>query len=1259
MSVWGVAELTREQVEQSLPNDQSVAYIHIERPESALNHGFLAYRIDEDVRWHEVTASKGEPSAAAAQSAPSALSLLASLGKVLIVDGSGQISPPATGGAKVLGRTDPTGLLGYSNEKTVGWPGSPAVRPEAGDAGRAIGAVEGGGDGAGSGALGLSGVALRYWEWYRDAMVGTPGLALSGEQVGGLVAELSRWAVGGVVEYVGEVFSHWEVGHGLEVVEAGLAALPPGVEVDRTRLRWFVNDALVAVALRPRLEPLVAGGEAGELALLSPAGLVALLGRVGAAVHGGGDPFVVDEVLAGIRYDWSRRWPQRLVQLGLLNLAPAVVAGLVADGGVWGQLLDGDDALLGAALRVPRVVAARAGAWSAISAVVAARVPTLAGMVAVGRALADRVQAWLDGAGGGAAVLGRVAGWAGRLDRARRELARIELELTELVQRYRTGGVTEPGSGALTRLTTALLGVMDELASVIDEVGGPAGEAAGSSGAGWAVVAGEVVPAVGRRGWWRWSVSRPVRGWGYGVAVGGLLGLPVLAEPTDVRALLGDAVGLGWLWQTIWDEGEVLVSAGTRLLYVQARLDGGRRRVFSIYRAGAGTRQVGLAEIGFYLRARGVTHAHLPARAGRVRWPAAAVTLRAIVFRYRRGEFGAELTTADTAVLIDRLLATESTDSDRAIVRLLRLLDRDVLTELHRDHRRLWGRVKERMGVDHPAHGQLDAFYRTRTEHGPGGEMVFTGQPRRAFDPSRILELLSYSGPGWDAEINRVLKWPGRPRAMMHRLLSAHQVRGVRNVEPSTTELDRSQAGAFGQGLLPVVGDRLDRALDHMNAALAADHDNLAELNEVTLTPPAALKPRLLAALAPSYPPAAAAGPQNPTPEFVEGGFADDLEAALKAAMTRLHTTFVEGKSEKFDMNQIVDIFHVGAEMIKDVFPFLHPPRPVTDPTKTLGENEFYLLDGHEYWGKEFAFESEPPERRAGLRREQARSLLWLYLYMEVEIAPVYREHFARPTFGEQPNRAGRIVRDVIESMVSDEREVDRILTNWQYGSVSARSVENEVQISIFKNGIEWIDRLLLVDMLFSAIHETFHLLPSGRFNDKVGSFDHSAHEYNAGKEGVTSIYHRMVWHHAIRRMKDKRVRKRVEGDLAGKLAPLTDEEMRRMATDYESIREARKLFELAGGLENGLAGVFSHDVDKLFGPSGPPATRGARATDRTNPKGVLGASVEKTVGSSGSPPASVGNRDTEPGRAGDGGDSSAEPGGPGAPSGSVCRRRR
>ena len=58
-----VAGLTRQQVEASLPDDQSMAFVSIERPGSLPDHEFFAYRIDDAsggvVDWYEVTAGEG------------------------------------------------------------------------------------------------------------------------------------------------------------------------------------------------------------------------------------------------------------------------------------------------------------------------------------------------------------------------------------------------------------------------------------------------------------------------------------------------------------------------------------------------------------------------------------------------------------------------------------------------------------------------------------------------------------------------------------------------------------------------------------------------------------------------------------------------------------------------------------------------------------------------------------------------------------------------------------------------------------------------------------------------------------------------------------------------------------------------------------------------------------------------------------------------------------------------------------------------
>ena len=956
--------------------------------------------------------------------------------------------------------------VGYFRVRRNEWMEAVSGGSPDGPGSHAIGAAGGGGE-ANTGDV-LAAVARRYWVGYRDGMVGAGRLALSERGVLGLVGELAGLAVGGVVEFVEDVFDLWEVGHGLEVIDAGLAGLPPGVGVDRAKLVRFVNDALLAASVVPTGAVPMGGfvrGDAGGVGLagLSPAGLVGLLDRVGASFAAGRDPFA-DEVVAGIGYDPSERIEARLDRLGLFSLAREVVAGLVAEGGVWQRLRGAGGNVLVAALAASRPALA-VGTPSAVTAAVVARVPTLAGLLAVGRVLAGRVQARLEGGAAGATGGGGgVDAWVGQLDRARAVFDRVEAGLAGLLDRSGEAGQAGPGLAAmqqrLTELTLEWVQAMDDyVAPVVDAVGAAAG--GGVSGSGWAVVAGTVVPAVGRRGRWSW-VSRPraVPGWGYGTAVGELLGVPLLAEPTDVRPLLGDEIGRGWLWQTMWQEGGVLVSAaGTGLRYVRVS-DEGERRVFIVGFWDGGSRRVEVAGIGEYLRGQGITHAHLPARAWRVRRPAAGVTLRSIVWRHRRGDFDVELTAADTAALIDALLGAGSPESDRAVVWLLRLADDSTLEQLYNEHRELMGRVDRRIGADHPSRGRLVAVYQRRIvggEAGLGRAVVrVTGQPRRAFDPAGITTLLSRSDRrgrlgrivdeiSEDSIVDQVSALAERPRAVMRRLLTAHQIRGVRPAGPSGT--GPASAPGAREDLLPVVGDRLDRVLDALDADAAAEHRDLDTLGEVTLTPPVAQQPQLRAALNPTRTPPAGTrtAPAGPLPPFDPDGFADELRQALQADIDRNYARLVapyRGR-KRFAMDRMVDLFNLGADMIEDVFPFVRAPRPVPEGTP-VDQNTYHLLDTVDYWGKLHAFESVVDEQeRRHLRRDVARIVLKeRYPNRRGETARVYRAQHASPK--------AQVLSDVIDEQVNDDDRVNRILEIHQYWPGGAIRSERKILIRTF-----------------------------------------------------------------------------------------------------------------------------------------------------------------------------------------------------------------
>ena len=106
--------------------------------------------------------------------------------------------------------------------------------------------------------------------------------------------------------------------------------------------------------------------------------------------------------------------------------------------------------------------------------------------------------------------------------------------------------------------------------------------------------------------------------------------------------------------------------------------------------------------------------------------------------------------------------------------------------------------------------------------------------------------------------------------------------------------------------------------------------------------------------------------------------------------------------------------------------------------------------------------------------------------------------------------------------------------------------------------------------------------MPSDPYERRAGSYGSGSYAYNVAIEGVATRYHRMLWSRVVRRR--EQLSKRVEGDLYGRVPPITKDWLWRIPADYESVREARILFDRAGGIDNGLYGYFSDEIDKLFG---------------------------------------------------------------------------
>ena len=198
-----------------------------------------------------------------------------------------------------------------------------------------------------------------------------------------LVGELAGLAGGGdVASYVAEVLGDRDI---LGLL-GSIASNVPGSGA--AELTVLVNDLLLAASLVPVRDAL---GKSQEIALISARQLADTLRKISQQLAGGQER---GPVLAGTGYRAGQPLAERLTRLGLLNLGEPARAALAADG-LFSRLVSSP--LLGEALFAASGAEERfffnADAVAAVDQVLLARVPTIAGLLVVGRDVA----AWLRG----------------------------------------------------------------------------------------------------------------------------------------------------------------------------------------------------------------------------------------------------------------------------------------------------------------------------------------------------------------------------------------------------------------------------------------------------------------------------------------------------------------------------------------------------------------------------------------------------------------------------------------------------------------------------------------------------------------------------------------------------------------------------------------------------------------------------------------------------------------------------------------------
>ena len=1006
-------------------------------------------------------------------------------------------------------------------------PGS-LLAPPVGSAGQSAAAAAAAGSAA-AGVAGAGGVDVlvgRFGDRYRQLAAATPGLGWVGaarlEVMSAEFAALVRSAAVG--DHVDQVLGSDHIGHSLKDIQTGLDR----VATDGA-LAFLIADALWATSLVPDRAPV----PSGTLALrpLSLARLAVLLDFVGAALAAGVDPMATPE-LSAIGYDAFKPMAVRWSSLALLNLDPAV-AHLVRNDDLFSAFLASPalvDALFAtsAGFTTPLTAAEPvAGAWHPVFG----QLPTIAAQLVLARRLADNVAAALDGLAPGGP--GSRPDWArGQLRQVRDELDRIDAVARALLGSRQTG---QAWRARLAELSRDWVRALNDLAML----------------AGVAVRPVDHSPTGTSQRWPHLDTSTAV--WQEEPAfldlAGRLLAMPMAPRAVAIEPYYGDDVTRSWLWELASQEGVFVAYTPGGVLFVAA-VDEDAQRAFIV--RGTTTDRVPLAFIGDYLAAREVTHANLPGRGSRAGRPQATASLIRLVARFRSGDPDADLTVGERAVLVERLLARPSfLEQQLAAVTLLELSDDDELKALFAS-----GRVLELLDAagilpNSPAGRRLSALFAGRFEVGEAavrrGVLRTHGEGSLRFEPLRLAALLATTAgeAGGRAVAAAIQALPPRPRAVATRWLRAHRT------------LLATPWVAADQTATPADLVAVETALDVLARNEAIQWPRLDEVGPLLVAPSAARKDVLRRALEPPRPRASGArsdgnpAPINPAP-IDRARLEADLRRAFRADLSRMTAKYVTGKDAKahadennlFSIPYRESIAHLAAARIDRVFGRLAPaPRLIAGVT---------LRDAFTW--RRAQYENADPE----VRRSFAARFLRNFAFWKGEVSGVLNAHGASPTDA----AVDHMITQLVGAVGNPNKPAVQSVLDVFYGWPGA-----------FEHGVVWIQRFRSgrgvyadVEMVYRSTepgdeHEIFHATEHGRYRQYRNSLGAAAN--NTLMEGVVCLFNRMIWA-ADDGHPSQQEAEIVAGPLG--LGSYVPPNVRPRIADYKSIREARRLAELAGG---------------------------------------------------------------------------------------------
>ncbi|MEV0084490.1 hypothetical protein [Saccharopolyspora sp. NPDC050642] len=410
-------------------------------------------------------------------------------------------------------------------------------------------------------------------------------LGLDAQRVAEVRAEFEELAATGQLEdHSPAIAGNPGVREALQVIHANLDRIP---EPSRGRLRAWVADAVLATALVPVRES-APGSLAGvdhaavhqrsAVRVLTPNRLTAVLVEIAKNLKSWSDPF--DAAWSTLEHSGYRPddgLPQRLAQLSLVNLTPQARLRLRGDV-LFQRLLSSEDALVESMFASGGHDEQRFLATCLASVAnmeVLGKVPTTAGLLLVGRNLADEVRALIDNPPAQWAqvlderdqIFGRTIRElvSDRLDEAAEVFDDIERRASELID----SDTRNPDAWA--ELSQQWGRTMQKLSVVVDPSQGP-----------------DSTPVLTTKlisGHWGWSagisallmvIDRPFRRFASvnSIAFGKALQTTLVDEGLPRRevefARLSDELGIAECWRRVHDNGGATLTTATHALCLEA-----------------------------------------------------------------------------------------------------------------------------------------------------------------------------------------------------------------------------------------------------------------------------------------------------------------------------------------------------------------------------------------------------------------------------------------------------------------------------------------------------------------------------------------------------------------------------------------------------------------------------------------------------------------------------------------------------------------